>query len=334
VENPSKAQALLSSYPSRDGEAAKRLLNSSILTDADRQRAGAARVDRAEKLLASGARLLFPPDLPERYRFAPNIPPALYSVGDPSCLEGTVLAIVGTRGATTYGKAVAQKFAEAVSRAGITVISGGALGIDAAAHEGALQAGGQTVAVLLAGIDKAYPQQHFGLFERIKQQGCLLSQFAVGASGTRTHRPLMRNYTVAALANAVLVVEAPERSGALSTAHAANELGRQVFVVPANISSLTFKGSHGLIRDGATLVDHPDQVLEALQVAPQPEESKPSELSEQQRLIVEALSSEPLACEFIVERTGLATSDVLSELTMLEIEGHVIKDPRGYALRP
>ena len=314
--------------------AAKQLLESSILTEADRERVTAIKVDRAERLLQCGASLLFTADMPERYQAAPNAPPALYCSGDPSCLEGPVVAIVGTRGASTYGKAVAQKFAEALGRAGVTIISGGALGIDAAAHEGALQVGAKTVAVLLSGIDKVYPSQHFGLFERIKQSGCLLSQFPVGAGAARPHRPLMRNYTVASLSVAVVVVEAPERSGALSTAGAANDLGRQVFVVPANIDNLKFKGSHSLIRDGATLVDHPDQVLDALQLAPSQDERAEIEFSEPQRKIIAALTSDPIACEFIVERTGMQTSEVLSELTMLELEGHVIKDSGGYALRP
>jgi len=334
VENLSKAQALLSSHRIPGSAAAKLLLESPVLSEADRQRAASVRANLAEEMLRNGASLLFPSDMPDRYRNAPNAPPALYCSGDPSCLESPVLAIVGTRSATTYGKAVAQKFAEAIARADVTVISGGALGIDAAAHKGALDAGGKTVAVLLTGIEKVYPRVHFGLFERIKQSGCLLSQFAVGAPAARDYRPLMRNYTVAALSTAVLVVEAPERSGALSTASAANDLGRQVFVVPANIDNINFRGSHALIRDGATLVEHPDQVLEALQVSPQPQDREQIELSEPQRKILSALTSDPLACEFIVERTGLQTSEVLSELTMLELDGHIVKGSGGYALRP
>lgn len=310
------------------------MLESAFLTEPERERAATANVGLAAKLFEHGVCLLRKADLPERYRQSANVAPALYCWGNPGCLESPLVAIVGTRAATTYGKAAAQKFAEALARAGATIVSGGALGIDAAAHKGALAVGGKTAAVLLSGIERVYPRVHSGLFEQIKSSGCLLSQFAIGTFSSREYRPLMRNHTVAALCAAVVVVEAPERSGALSTAGAANELGRHVFVVPANIDNLNFRGSHALIRDGATLVDHPDQVSEALGLMPVPEAVVDSPVSEIQRKILSVLSGDPLASEFIVQRTGLDTSEVLSELTILEIEGKVLKDRGGYALRP
>lgn len=311
-----------------------RVINSRILFPQERKRAASASIATLQTLQSKGLGLLDPSRLPERYTQSKSLPPALFYWGDPSCLSGPIVAIVGTRAASTYGKAAAQKFAEALSRAGVTVISGGALGIDAAAHKGALGADGKTAAVLLTAIDRVYPRVHYGLFEQIKENGCLLSQFAVGMVSNREYRPLMRNHTVAGLCSALIVVEAPEKSGALSTATSANELGRQVFVVPSNIDNVNFRGSHALIRDGATLVDHPDQVLEALGIAPAKERQTSGEsISQIQKQILAVLSTEPLATEFIVAKTGADTSTILSELTLLELEGRIFKERGGYAIR-
>ncbi|HEY3780896.1 MAG TPA: DNA-processing protein DprA [Fimbriimonadaceae bacterium] len=308
------------------------LLKTHLLSRAERERVAEARLDILPALKEQGVQLLAGEDLPERFRTIPTMPPALYCWGDPSCLQQPTVGIVGTRAATTYGKAVAQKFAESLARAGVTIISGGALGIDAAAHAGALAVGGKTAAVMLSGIERVYPRVHFQLFEQIKANGCLLSQFAAGTTSNREYRPLLRNHTVAGLCNTLVVIEAPDKSGALSTASSANEMGRHVFVVPANIENLNFRGSHALIRDGATLVDHPDQVLEAMGL-PSVSAIAASEASPIQEKILAVLSTSPLACEFIVDRTGLDTSVVLSELTMLELEGRIMKDAGGYAKR-
>ena len=313
-------------------EPADALLRSPVLNRSERERVAEARLDILPTLIEQGVLLLNNDALPELFREVPTMPPALYCWGDPSCLQQPMVGIVGTRAATTYGKAVAQKFAESLTRAGVTIVSGGALGIDAAAHTGALAAGGKTVAVLLSGIERVYPRVHYSLFEEIKANGCLLSQFAAGTTSNREYRPLLRNHTVAGLCTALVVIEAPEKSGALSTASSANEMGRHVFVVPANIDNMNFRGSHGLIRDGATLVDHPDQVLEAMGLA-SVSAIAPSEASPIQEKILAVLSTSPLACEFIVDRTGLDTSVVLSELTMLELEGRILKDAGGYAKR-
>ncbi len=284
-----------------------------------------------EPLLERGVSVLEEPDYPSLLKEADCAPPGLFYWGKP-VFEAPMVAIVGTRSASTYGKACAQKFAEAFARAGVTVVSGGALGIDAAAHKGALEAGGSTIAVLAAGVDNVYPSVHGGLFDQIKASGCLLSQFALRTK-PNDYKFLVRNVLIAALSTAVLVVEAPARSGAIRTAEAASELGRDVFVVPANINALSFHGSFNLIRDGATLVDNPNQVLEAIGIKPGVEHAVlPSSSLGQQ--ILSVLSTSPLATEFIVERTGLDTGGVLSELTLLELEGKVIRDGVGYALRP
>jgi DNA processing protein len=262
-----------------------------------------------------------------------DLPPAaLFCRGDWEVTHAPTAAIVGTRGASAYGKAVAMKFAEALARAGVTIVSGGALGIDAAAHKGALAVGGKTVAVLAGGVDKVYPAVHGGLFRAIRESGCLVSQFAVGAR-PNAYKFLVRNGLIAALSQVTILVEAPMRSGALRTAHAANELGRDVFVVPANIDNLNFAGSHALVRDGATLVDHPDQVLEAMGLRAVPERRQPINASGPAQLILDILTTEPQSVEKIVELTGLDPSSVLAELTMLEVEGGAMREDRGYIAR-
>lgn len=329
---PNKNRALLAELGSFRGDPLRFLLDYPGLTPAERRRMLAPPDSALANGLGRGVRLV------ERNEFPPLLQdgsslPALFAHGDFGCLEAPTVAIVGTRAASTYGKACAQKFAEALARAGATVVSGGALGIDAAAHKGTLAGGGRTVAVLAAGVDNVYPAVHAGLFEQIKASGCLVSQFALGTKPS-DYKFLVRNDLIAALSRAVLVVEAPARSGALRTANTANDLGREVFVVPANIDNRNFHGSFNLIRDGATLVDHPDQLLEALGIESQPTLDLLGPASTLGERILSVLTVEPLAPEFIVERTGLETSDVLSELTMLELEGRVIRDGVGYAIRP
>ncbi len=292
----------------------------------------AADLTALAKALTQGAQLLEADDYPEPLLESGNMPPALFYKGSTECLFEPVVAIVGTRSASTYGKACAFKFAQALAKAGVTVISGGALGIDAAAHKGALEAGGKTAAVLATGLDTVYPSVHSALFQQIAGSGCLISQFAIG-SKMADYKFLIRNVLVAALSSAVLVIEAPARSGAISTATAANELGREVFVLPANIDHFGFQGSFGLLRDGATLVTHPDQILESMQIEPQAELPK-DDASPMGARILAVLTSEPLSTELIVDRSGLDTSDVLSELTVLELEGRVIRGSSGYALMP
>ena len=282
--------------------------------------------------LESGVQFISRDQYPEYLTQLELPPPGLFCWGDWSVTHGPTVAIVGTRGASTYGKAVAAKFAEALARAGVTIVSGGALGIDAAAHKGAMAVGGKTVAVLAGGVDKVYPAVHGGLFKSIRESGCLVSQFAVGAK-PNAYKFLVRNGLIAALSQVTLLIEAPMRSGALRTAHDANDLGRQVLVVPANIDNLNFAGSHALIRDGATLVDHPDQVLEVLGLVSVPERRPAANLAGPAQLILENLTIEPKSVEKIVEMTGLDPSTVLSELTMLEIEGVAMREDRGYIAR-
>jgi len=251
-----------------------------------------------------------------------RIPAALFAKGDWSLAERPTVGIVGTRGATAYGRATAMKFAEALALAGVTVVSGGAMGIDSSAHEGALGAGGGTISVLTAGVDRPMPAANRALFDRIAAKGCLVSQFPLG-SGTNDYRPLLRNQVIAAMSLGLLAIEVPEQSGALSTVHAANELGRQVFVTPGNLTNPTFKGSHALIRDGATLVDHPDQVLEALGLTGL---GLARAEAGGHGPVFEALGSEPMSVEGLVRVTGLDAAEVSLQLTTLELDGLIARE--------
>lgn len=327
-----KSRVLLEELGSlADGDAIAALVSHPILTDGERRRAHQASDEALTAAEREGVRLRFGDGLPELVQEAPGTPSALFVHGDASALDAPCIAIVGTRSASTYGKACAMKFAEAFARAGVTVVSGGALGIDAAAHRGALDAGGRTAAVLAAGVDNVYPAVHAGLFRQIREQGCLVSQFAVGTK-PGDYRFLVRNSLIAALCQAVLVVEAPLRSGAMRTANAAAEYNRDVFVVPANIDMMSFAGSFHLMREGATLAAHPDDVLESLGIDPAPAVAADAPSSTGDR-ILSVLTTSAIPAEKIVELSGLDTAEVLSELTMLELEGRVIRDAGGYAIR-
>lgn len=314
-------------------DAAERLPSHALLTHSERERARNADLDALQRALEAGASVWEPAHHPPVLAELPFAPGALFAWGDTECLQRPTIGIVGTRGASTYGRAVAHKFAEAFVKAGATVVSGGALGIDAAAHKGALTAGGATVAVLANGVDKVYPAVHRSLFQQIRNQGCLVSQFAMGVMPT-PYRFLMRNQVIAALSRVLVVIEAPERSGALSTAHAANDLGRDVFVVPANVDNLGFRGSHALVRDGAALADHPEVVLDALGLVAHPQREPEIPVTKVQKTILDTLGSEPRSAESIVDRTAMDAAAVLAELTMLELDGRILRMTGGYVLKP
>ena len=317
---------LLADELSQEPDAIARLQGHPALADGERRRIAAA-----PREIVPGATLLLENDFSEALREAEGLP-ALFLSGDAASLHAPCIAIVGTRRASAYGKACAQKFAEGFARAGATVVSGGALGIDAAAHAGALTVGGKTVAVLAGGVDNVYPAVHSGLFSRIRERGALVSGFACGAKPGE-HKFLLRNDLIAALCMAVVVIEAPVKSGALRTAATAADLGREVFAVPATIDNRDYWGSFNLLRDGATLAYHPDQVLVSLGIDPVAAQSTPAPVGDAERVLA-ALTVDPLDPEKIVERTGLDASAVLSELTLLEIDGRVLRHAGGYAVRP
>ncbi|MBV6458178.1 MAG: hypothetical protein HONBIEJF_01303 [Fimbriimonadaceae bacterium] len=301
------------------------------LSQAERGRIGKVSDRQVRDAIELGIEVLVPDSFPASLAESELFDHALFAWGDVSVLQQPMVGIVGTRRASVYGRAVAQKFAEALGRAGVTVVSGGAQGIDAAAHKGAIEVGGKTVAVLGGGVDRVFPAVHAELFRGIRGSGCLVSQFPIGYP-TLMHNFLARNHLIAALSQAVVIVEAPTQSGALSTAHAATEMNRPVFVVPGSIDRDGFRGSHDLIRQGATLVDHPDQVLEDLGIQPVLELAHPATVLGDR--ILAALDVDPRRPEAIAESVGMDLSDLLAELTILEIEGKVLRNGIGFAKRP
>ncbi len=315
----------------RDGEWRAFLRAHPMTTDAMRKRLDLIDPAKQDALAALGVQPLFAGGFPPPLAAAGMTLPGVFLRGEREAIDAPCVGIVGTRHATPYGKACAMKFAEAFAKAGVTVVSGGAVGIDAAAHEGALSAGGRTVACLASGIDVVYPQVNAPLFDRIRERGALLSMFAGGTPSVQRNF-LTRNGLIAALSLGVLVVEAPQRSGSMNTAGIAGELGREVFVVPGTIERQGFEGSHALLRDGATFVTHPDHVLEALGIEPAPE-APAADLDGRGGRILAALGADALPIERIVEATGLDAAEVMSEMTMLELDGRVVRGGGGYALK-
>jgi DNA processing protein len=304
------------------------LLSHPLLSREDRERLARIEGKRADAAGGAGVRVLPSWSLGPSWREW-GIPPAFFVRGQEIDLSLPRVGIVGTRTASTYGRAAARKFAEHLGRAGCLIVSGGAFGIDTEAHQGALQAGSRTLAVFGTGVDKPYPASNQGLFDRIVQQGALLSQFPLGTPSYQGNF-VARNHTIAALCHAVVVVEAPEKSGALHTARAAAELSREVFVVPGPITYGAFRGSHALIRDGAPLADHPDQVLEALGLPPGVREP---DVEPSGSPILEALKDGPLRLEPLAQAAAMDPSELLAELTMMELEGLIVRVPEGYALK-
>jgi DNA processing protein len=257
-------------------------------------------------------------------------PLLLYAKGRLELLNRPALAIVGSRNATRQGETTAEHFAQALSAAGLTVVSGMALGIDAAAHRGALGERGSTIAVVGTGADRIYPSRNEELARQIAGQGVLISEFPLGMPAMANNFP-RRNRLIAGLGRGCLVVEAAERSGSLITARLAAEAGLEVFAVPGSIHSPLSKGCHRLIKQGAKLVERAEDVLEELRweavVAAVPATAAPADPEAAQLLT--ALGYDPCNLDTLAARTGLAADRLLAMLLPLELDGHVAQLPGG-----
>jgi DNA processing protein len=266
---------------------------------------------------------------PRPLREIADPPVLLHAQGDVALLHGKAIGVVGSRNATLQGKANAGRFARALADAGFTIVSGLASGIDAAAHEGGLAGRASTVAVVGTGIDVTYPASNGALAARIRERGCLLSEFPLGTPAHKQNFPI-RNRIISGLARGVLVVEAAERSGSLITARLANEQGRDVFAIPGSIHSALSKGCHKLIRDGAKLVDTAQDVLEAfgLQGACS-EEAMLDELTAAAGVLLQALTYDPVPADELAARLKLDPADTQASLLALELAGVVERLPGG-----
>lgn len=269
---------------------------------------------------------------PRRLLETDQPPPLLYAKGNLQILKRPAMAIVGSRHATAQGETTAENFAESLCRAGLAVVSGLALGIDGAAHRGALKADGATIAVVGTGLDIVYPAKHKALAHQIAQHGLLLSEYALGTPSINYNFP-RRNRIISGLSEGCLVVEANVDSGSLITAKLAIEQGREVFAIPGSIHSPVSKGCHALIKQGAKLVESTDDILSELRHIRLPNASLadspnglipnwtnlPSEASP----VLACMGFDPIFAEQIAARSGLTPGEVSTMLTLLELEGVV-----------
>ncbi len=222
-----------------------------------------------EKMSSVGARYICRNDstFPKTLRELPDSPLGLYAIGDYN-LNAPCISIVGCRNCSTYGLLSARRFAAAFARAGFTVVSGMARGIDSAAHFAALEAGGKTIAILGCGVDVIYPPENSALYAKIIEQGAILSEFPMGARADRQNFPI-RNRLVSGISMATVVIESDIRGGSMITARLAAEQGRDVFAIPGNIDRPQSRGCNALIRDGVTLASAPEDVIDSLMFSSQ-----------------------------------------------------------------
>ena len=286
----------------------------------------------------SGATLLasIEPAYPALLRESPDPPAVLYVLGDPATLSEPQIAMVGSRNPTAGGRDTAHRFAAWFAQAGLCVTSGLALGIDTSSHEGALSVGGPTVAVLGCGLDRIYPPQNQSLARRVAGNGAVVSEFPPGTPPVAAHFP-QRNRIIAGLAAGTVVVEAASASGSLITARLAGIAGREVFALPGSIHNPLARGCHELIRQGAKLVEAPEDVLCELKIsltsqilaAPDKPGLDGPKLDKEYKILLDALAFEPASVDTLIERTGLNSESIASMLLVLELDGHVAPYPGG-----
>jgi DNA processing protein len=257
-------------------------------------------------------------------------PPLLYAKGQLPLLTRSGLAIVGSRSATPQGIATAESLARALSDAGLTIVSGMALGIDSAAHRGALAGAASSVAVVGTGLDVVYPARNRALAHELAAQGCLLSEFALGTPALAANFP-RRNRLISGIARGCLVVEAAAQSGSLITARLAADQGREVFAVPGSIHSPLSKGCHLLIRQGAKLVETANDVLEELGLLPATQASSVSQpaAAPATQALLDLIGFDPCDVDTLARHSGLASDAVLALITELEVAGHIAALPGG-----
>lgn len=298
-----------------------------------------AQVDRLLAWLAEGhdrhALTLGDPLYPAELLQMADPPLLLYVQGDVQALHHPRrLAIVGSRNPTPQGEANARQFAQALGQAGVCVVSGLALGVDGAAHEGALQGGGPTVAVVGTGLDRVYPKRHLALAHRIASQGALVSEYPLGTPPLPENFP-QRNRLIAGLSQGTLVVEAAVQSGSLITARLAAELGREVFAIPGSIHAPQSRGCHALIRQGAKLVESAQDILEDLRFttpADHAADARDPGHAEEDSLL-HAMGHDPVSLDALQARTGLDTPHLQARLLELELSGEVARLPGGLLQR-
>ena len=280
---------------------------------------------------------------PPRLLMIPDPPPLLYVAGSLRASDELAIAVVGARRGTAAGRLVTERLASGLAGSGFTIVSGLARGVDAAAHRGALAAGGRTVAVLGCGLGRTYPPEHQRLRDEIEEHGAVVSELSLDAPPHSGHFP-RRNRIISGLSFGVIVTEAAIDSGSLITARLAADQGREVFAVPGFVNEETSRGTHALIKEGATLVEQAQDVIDV--IAPQLEPAMRSRVSaarsphvpvenfgNHERLVYDALSYEPLTVDHLLERTRLPVPSVMASLLSLELRRRVRQLPGQRYLR-
>lgn len=282
------------------------------------------------------------PQYPTNLKTIDAPPPVLYVRGELRSEDELAITVVGTRSASSYGREATFRLARELAIHGVTVVSGLAYGVDSAAHHGALAGSGRTIAVFGCGIDRVYPTGNAALAEEIldKRAGAWITEFPIGTPPSGSNFP-RRNRTMAGLARAVLVTEAPEGSGALLTADAALEQGRDVFALPSNILNRSGAGTNHLIQDGARLITSVEDILDELQIKLRPRSRKPAAavqptaaeppqsqppaevppLNTVEKRLMELLTSQPCHIDDLIRRSHLRADEVISAMTLLELKG-------------
>jgi len=283
-------------------------------------------------------------DYPEQLRHIHDAPLVLYTLGDTELLARDQIGIIGSRKATPAGLDHARRFAAELSARELLVTSGLALGVDGAAHAGALDAGFLTLAVIGCGLDRIYPHQHRRLGERVIAQGLVISEYPPGTPARAAHFP-QRNRIISGLSRGVLVVEAGLRSGSLITARMALEQGREVFAIPGSVHSPVARGCHHLIKQGARLVETVDDILEELgawwsppltpESASEPEPKRHDNgllagLDSREIAVFKALGYDPQSTDALSSATGLPADQLMQSLLLLELQGLVSSAPGGF----
>lgn len=273
---------------------------------------------------------------PALLREIPAPPPVLYVRGQLLETDAVAVAIVGTRRATAYGRDITYRIAFDLAQAGVTIISGLALGVDGVAHRAALEAGGRTIAVLGSGIDVIYPGEHRDLAKRISEQGAIISDYPPGTKPDRFNFP-PRNRVISGLSLGVVVTEAPDRSGALLTVNFAAEQGRDAFAVPGPVHAASSAGCLRIIREGATMIRSADDILEDLHIrrTSTPDEPVQSRLpiSAEDHQLLSHLTGQPQHIDDIAEKASRPVPAVSGHLMMLELQGLVRSTGGGHYIR-
>jgi DNA processing protein len=265
-------------------------------------------------------------DYPQALLEIADPPAVLYCKGRRELMRQPSLGIVGSRNATPQGVRDAEAFAHALSDAGLTIISGLALGIDAAAHRGGLAGAGSSVAIIGTGLDRIYPARNKALAHQLVETGLIVSEFALGTPPLPGHFP-RRNRLISGLSRGVLVVEAAPDSGSLITARVATEQGREVFAIPGSIHSPLARGCHALIKQGAKLVESAADILDEL--AWQQRLTPPVHPESIPDLVLDALDGAPTTLDTLAQRTGLTLEALSAKLLTLELDGQIASLPGG-----